>query len=135
MGTTNDGRDSVMAGLERMHPTVLVVDDEALMRTVMKRVLVDEGFAVLTAASGEDALELARGGGHADVVLTDLFMPGMGGAELAAALSVIWPDVPVVFMSAATERGMSRLDSRRPVLEKPFEIDALSRCVRQALTG
>src|SRR5690606_11343556 len=104
---------------------VLVVDDEPLMRTVMKRVLVDEGYDVVTAAHPREALELARNGPRPDVVLTDLLMPGMDGVELARRLRDRWPGVAFVFMSAVTDAAqVSRLESRDGgvYLEKPFEI-------------
>jgi two-component system, cell cycle sensor histidine kinase and response regulator CckA len=116
--------------------TVLVVDDEALMRTVMKRVLLDEGFDVLTAASPAEALALAGRIGRPDLVLTDLIMPGMDGVELVGRLRELWPEVPVVFMSAATESSqVSRLAETESgaVLEKPFEIETLARCVFDTL--
>lgn len=116
--------------------TVLVVDDEPLMRTVMKHVLTDEGYAVVTARNAADALALTGGGLHPDLILTDVSMPGMDGVELAARLRTLLPDVPIVFMSAATElQQVAQLDRAEPrnVLEKPFEIDSLARCVRDAL--
>jgi CheY-like chemotaxis protein len=113
--------------------TVLVVDDEPLMRSVMKRILVDEGYVVLTASNPAEALALADTPTRPDLVLTDLLMPGMDGVELARRLHALWPETSFVFMSAMS--GADRLDERESgvVLEKPFEIDALASCVREAL--
>jgi two-component system cell cycle sensor histidine kinase/response regulator CckA len=116
-------------------PTVLIVDDEPLMRTVMKRVLADEGYAVVTAAGGAEALEIVARGASIDLVLTDLLMPGIDGVELSARLRAIRPGLPIVVMSAAAEPiGIKRL-AQPPdaLLEKPFETEALARCVRGLL--
>jgi two-component system cell cycle sensor histidine kinase/response regulator CckA len=113
--------------------TVLVVDDEPLMRTVMKRVLIDEGYVVLTAASAREALALASSGGRADLVLTDLLMPGMDGVELARRLAELWPETPVVFMSGEQQEPARRAGLGGDVLEKPFAIESLLRTIRDAL--
>lgn len=117
-------------------PTVLVIDDEPLMRTVMKRVLVSEGYAVITAATPAEALALTTTTARPDLILTDLVMPGMDGVELAGRLRAVWPGVPVVYMSAATEPSQVRRlagGEGAGMLEKPFEIDALIGCVHGML--
>jgi PAS domain S-box-containing protein len=79
---------------------VLVAEDDAHVRAVVCRVLMKEGYYVLEAADGEEALRLAEHvGKRLDLVVTDLAMPKMGGRELASALSQVHPDVPVLFMS------------------------------------
>jgi two-component system, cell cycle sensor histidine kinase and response regulator CckA len=118
---------------------VMVVDDEPLMRTVMKRVLVDEGYDVLTASTPREALSLAEHIARPDLVLTDLCMPGMNGFELVARLREVWPGIPAVFMSGASESGLpighdpGERQQRDVVLEKPFEIEALVSCVGEVL--
>jgi CheY-like chemotaxis protein len=139
------GRPRGTGGLEEVEresaapvpATVLVVDDEPLLRTVMKRALLDEGYAVITAANANEALALAVGGTRPDLVLTDLLMPGMDGVELERRFHAFSPATPFVFMSAVTDAAqIARLGQREggSVLEKPFELDNLASCVRSALS-
>jgi PAS domain S-box-containing protein len=124
------------AGIERGSETVLLVEDEDVVRNLARRVLHDSGYRVIEAGSGEEALRLA--GEHADridLLLTDVVMPGMNGRELADRLAEIRPGTRVVFMSGYTEdvivkRGVS---GRRAFLAKPFTPPMLARSVREAL--
>lgn len=109
--------------------TVLVIDDEALVRDVVARMVEDLGYAAMTAADGQSGLDLAD---RADAVLVDLTMPHMSGADVVAALRLKRPNLPVVVCS-----GYDR-DSRGPVqadayLPKPFRLDALERTLAKLL--
>jgi PAS domain S-box-containing protein len=123
-------------GLGRASETVLLVEDEAVVRNLARRVLRDSGYRVIEARSGEEALRLA--GEHADridLLLTDVVMPGMNGRELADRLGEIRPGTRVVFMSGYTEdvilkRGVS---GDLAFLAKPFTPPMLARSVREAL--
>src|SRR4051812_23017431 len=75
--------------------TILLVDDQEDVRTMCRRGLELDGFLVLEAADGVDALVLMEGNGRIDLVITDMRMPRLGGSELAELLSVFRPDVPV----------------------------------------
>lgn len=81
---------------------ILCVDDEQIPRTLRKMILVKEGYSVLTAASGAEALELLNQH-HVDMVLTDQIMPGMVGTELARRLREIRPQLPVIIVSGVNE--------------------------------
>lgn len=110
-------------------PTVLVIDDEALVRDVVARMVEDLGYAAMTAADGPSGIDLAE---RADAVLVDLSMPQMSGADVVAALRQKRPGLPVVVCS-----GYDR-DSRGPIqadayLPKPFRIDALERTLAKLL--
>lgn len=118
-----------------MQRTVLVVDDERNMLTVMKMTLEEAGYRVLTAASGEDAIALLRDP-DLDVVLSDLKMPGMSGEEFVARCHQERPDIPAVVVTA--------FGSIRSVIEclqagasdylcKPFEPEELQFAVQNAL--
>ncbi|HET8645887.1 MAG TPA: ATP-binding protein, partial [Vicinamibacteria bacterium] len=117
--------------------TVLVVEDAEAFRRLTREVLETAGYAVLDAASGEDALRVA--GSHQtgiDLLLTDLVMPDMTGRELAAWLRVAEPRLRIVYMSgytdeAAVERG--ELIRGSAFLQKPFSTDHLLREVRRVL--
>ena len=102
--------------------TVLLVEDEAVVRTLLERVLVAAGFSVLVAEQGEAALALAAAhAGPIDVLLTDVVMPGMSGRELAERLLVDRPATPVVYMSGYTDDVLQGLhESAGTFLQKPF---------------
>jgi DNA-binding response OmpR family regulator len=82
-------------------PKVLVVDDDAAVRSLVCARLVREGYAVLEAADGEAALELARTG-RPDLVISDVVMPGLGGHELVRRLRAL-SSVPVIFLTGRVE--------------------------------
>src|SRR5262249_41176066 len=116
--------------------TVLLVEDEEGVRRLAKRVLKERGYEVLEAASGAEALELAKGhGGPIDLAFTDVVMPGMSGPELARALVPVLPGVPVLFMSGHPSEAVARhdLDPAAPLLRKPPTPDELARKVREVL--
>ena len=111
--------------------TVLVVDDEALVRDVVARMIEDLGYAAVTAADGEAALALL-GTKPIDAVLVDLTMPRMSGAEVIAAVRRDHPHLPVVLCSGYDRdaRGPIRADAYLP---KPFRIEALERTLAELL--
>ncbi len=118
-----------------MKRTVLVVDDEANMQTVMRMVLEGAGHDVLTADSGEAALAHAQNP-NLDVVLTDLRMPGMGGEEFVVRCRQSRPDVPVIIVTAhGTIRSAvnSIHDGAADYLTKPFEPEQLEIAVHNAI--
>jgi signal transduction histidine kinase len=117
--------------------TILIVEDEAAVRRMAARALAAQGYAVLEAENGAEALEvLARGGSPIDLVLTDVVMPLVNGRELGERLAVERPGLRVLFMSGYTDddivrRGLLRPGS--PFLQKPFMPGDLSRKVREVL--
>jgi CheY-like chemotaxis protein len=109
--------------------TILVAEDNDGVRTLAKRILGDAGYTVLTARDGVDALEVARAhGGDIDLLLTDVMMPRMNGAELARAFAAERPQALVAIMSGyMDEEGLRRTlgDSDTPILQKPFSAATL----------
>jgi two-component system, cell cycle sensor histidine kinase and response regulator CckA len=104
--------------------TILVVDDEIEMRKLLVRQLRSEGYNVLEAGYGMEALEVARSSPDpVDLVLSDIVMPGMIGTELAQRLLIEHPGIQVVLMSAHIVDELARPDQRWdvPVMRKPFE--------------
>jgi PAS domain S-box-containing protein len=117
--------------------TILVVEDDATVRRVAARMLKEEGYQVLTASSGGEALLICEG--HPEKVhllLTDVVMPRMGGRELADRLRILRPDMRVAFMSGYTE-GTILQDgaegSTTVFIAKPFDREVLKKKVREAL--
>ncbi|HET6576691.1 MAG TPA: response regulator [Gemmatimonadales bacterium] len=116
--------------------TILVVEDEEGVRAVATRTLELHGFRVLEATHGADALELVGRHGPPDLVLTDVIMPVMGGAELAGHLRGRWPALPILFMSGYATADLVRqgaLEGESVTVHKPFTPDALVRSVAAAL--
>jgi len=124
-------------GGEGSGETVLVVDDEPVVRAMMRRSLGEAGYQVLEAEDGETAL--ARAAAHAgpiDVLVTDLAMPGMRGRELARRLKEHRPDLRVLFVSGFAGDEVERLgllEAGRPFLSKPFDPELLVDRVRHLL--
>lgn len=119
--------------------TVLLVEDQAEVRTLARRVLHRQGYVVLEAQDGPEALAVAdRHDGAIDLVLTDAVMPTLSGSEVVRELQARRPDVKVLFMSGYTEDEIIRRDistGAEVLLEKPFTIDALAHAVRKVLDG
>ncbi len=116
---------------------VLVVDDDVGARTVAARVLMQQGCHVLTAKDGEEAIGIFRKRGtDVDLVLLDLTMPGLGGAETRAEMRKIRPSVCVVLSSGYDEEDLSlRLANDPPAgfLHKPYRMEDLIARVQEAL--
>jgi DNA-binding NtrC family response regulator len=108
---------------------ILVIDDEAIVRRLVRRVLEREGVSVLEAEDGEQGLRMVQE--HArelTLVITDLVMPTIDGFEVAEVLSIFQPDLPVLAMSGhATVPGPDR---RLDVIKKPFSVSSLVDAVR-----
>jgi two-component system phosphate regulon response regulator PhoB len=105
--------------------TVLVVDDEPVLRTIVREILHEEGYAVIEAADGRVMLEIMERE-HPDLVLMDVMMPGVDGREAYRQLRSHpeHRDIPVVMMSAAVESH--RLDpSIAGFMAKPFDLTQL----------
>lgn len=87
--------------------TILLVDDEELLRAGVQEMLELQGFMVITAANGEQALAcLAEK--HIDLIITDLVMPKMDGIDFVQLLRKSWPDIPVIVVSGSTRNIMQR---------------------------
>lgn len=117
----------------RLGTKVLVVDDEDGLRTVIRRLLQDEGYQVLEAKNGASAMELLAKPEHeVGLVLTDLRMPVMDGRQLAAALARLQPNLPIVFMSGYTAQlmDMRLVSPQLAFLAKPFRNEELLATVR-----
>ena len=118
--------------------TVLLVEDEEVVRTFATTALERAGFRVLTASRGTEALQVFERNGTVDVLVSDLMMPGMGGRELAERVVARSPATQVVLMSGYTEEpaGGELADGSMPaMLQKPFPLTALVEAVQTAATA
>ena len=117
---------------------VLVVEDEEGIRSLERRLLERQGFEVIEAASGKEALEWVAGqsGESLDLLVTDWYMPGMTGMDLIEALRQTYPDVPALLVSgyaddAAVQAGT--MPHRMSFLQKPFTLNSLAEAVETLL--
>jgi two-component system cell cycle sensor histidine kinase/response regulator CckA len=124
-----------LARAARGHETILVVEDETALRSVVKRVLTSAGYEVHVAANADEALRLCgRIGTTFQLVLTDVVMPGMSGRELSERLATLCPSARVIFMSGYTDEMIEHhgvLGKR--LLRKPFDRETLAGKVRLVL--
>jgi CheY-like chemotaxis protein len=122
----------------RSRATLMVVDDEEMVRRLAVRMLVTLGYHVLEAGGGQEAVRLLQRGAHRiDAVLTDVAMPDIGGRELGETITRCWPQIRVLYMSGFAEKRMlseGALDPAVPFIQKPFTSEQLGRRVRELLT-
>jgi two-component system cell cycle sensor histidine kinase/response regulator CckA len=119
------------------HETILLVEDEKAVRELVRLILQAEGYTILEADSGGEALSLARRHqGQIDLLMTDVIMPHMNGRELAERLKALYPRLRVLFMSGYTNDTMVRhgvLTAEIKFLPKPFSPVTLASKVREVL--
>jgi CheY-like chemotaxis protein len=125
--------DTVLQGSE----TVLIVEDEDAVRSLVRRVLADNGYNVLEAAAGMEALRIAQNSTQKiHLVITDVVMPVIGGKALLSRIEAILPGIKSLFISGYTDNAIVHhgiLDSGIAFLQKPFTVDGLLRKVRNVL--
>ncbi|WP_447974393.1 ATP-binding protein [Nitrospira sp. Kam-Ns4a] len=132
--TRDDGGDRAEQGSE----TILLAEDEDMIRTMVSRVLRARGYRVLEARDGSEAVRLgteAREPIH--LLLTDVVMPGMNGKEVAATLAAAHPEMRVLYISGYTDNAdvsCGVLGERADFLQKPFTPETLTRRVRETLS-
>ncbi len=117
--------------------TILLVEDEEAVRSLVRGVLESNGYAVLEASRPEEALDICeRHKAPIQLMLTDVVMPQMSGRELADRLVAIHSETKILYMSGYTDNSIVRngvLEEGIPFLEKPFTPEALTRKVREVL--
>jgi CheY-like chemotaxis protein len=124
--------------LPRGAETVLVVEDDKSVRNLTRGALEAQGYDVLSASNGQDALNVAREhkGSPIRLVITDVIMPVMGGKVMAESLKTTYPDLTILFTSGYTEHAITQhgeLEMGVAFLPKPYTLAALTHKVREML--
>jgi PAS domain S-box-containing protein len=112
--------------------TILLVEDDDAIRQLTNSFLQDQGYRVLIAEDGAEAMRLMEDGNPVALLLSDMMMPKMGGRELATRLREIMPDLKVILMSGHPQEPP---DSGTHFLQKPFSLASLATTVRIALNS
>ena len=124
---------------QRRAETVLVVEDEEIVRELVCQVLTEHGYDVLCAPNGIEAMRMsAEHQGRISLLITDVVMPQMGGLELSRRLTALRTDLKVLYVSGYSEDDMNEqgvLSADMEFLEKPFTPQAITAKVREILTG
>ena len=115
--------------------TVLLVEDEPMVRGVAERALTRHGYTVVTADNGEDALEILAAGQQIDLLISDVVMPGMDGPTMVREARKSWPHLKILFMSGYAEEQLRKSIDIENVnfLPKPFSVTELAEAARRAV--
>lgn len=117
--------------------TILLVEDEDVVRSLARRILERDGYQVIEARTGDEAIDAsARFGGSIQLILSDVVMPEMSGKEVAERIAFGRPETKILYMSGFTAHVIARHGVLEPgieLIEKPFTADALTARVRQVL--
>ncbi|HYP76638.1 MAG TPA: response regulator [Polyangiaceae bacterium] len=128
---------SVEPELPKGNETILLVEDEVLVRSLVSKFLHSQGYRVLSAARGSDAIQLAaEHGSRIDLLLSDVILPNMNGRQIYERLAQTTPKLRVLFMSGYTENIIAPhgvLEGGFYFVQKPFSLKELARKVREAL--
>jgi two-component system, cell cycle sensor histidine kinase and response regulator CckA len=119
-------------------PTILVVDDEEMVRVSTARMLERRGYHVLTAANPGQALEILRGDAAVDLLISDIVMPETYGTDLILQARALRPDLPALLISGFADQQNARhgpIPDGVPFLPKPFDLADLLAQVRSLLAG
>jgi two-component system cell cycle sensor histidine kinase/response regulator CckA len=129
--------DSLSVGEPKGHETILIVEDEEIVRDLSKEILETYGYQVITAPNGQAGLQICKEfEGQIDLMITDVVMPQMSGRELAENVSAIRPDTRVLYMSGFTDDAVVRhgvLDDGVWFIQKPFSAESLALKAREVL--
>ncbi|RYD65558.1 MAG: response regulator, partial [Sphingomonadales bacterium] len=117
--------------------TILLVEDEAMVRAVAERALARQGYTVLTAENGEAALELLEKSGKPDLLISDVVMPTMDGPTMVRQARKKYPDLKIIFMSGYAEEQLRKSIDLDNVafLPKPFSVQQLAELARSVMTA
>lgn len=119
------------------HETILLVEDEDVVRALVKEILEAYGYTIIVASNGQEALRISNEFvGHIPLTITDVVMPNMSGRELAERITISRPETTVLYMSGFTDDAIFRhglIDHEMFFIQKPFSPDSLALKVRELL--
>jgi two-component system cell cycle sensor histidine kinase/response regulator CckA len=131
--------DPAPAAASGGHETILIAEDEPALRRLTERLVTSLGYTVLSAATGEEAIELfTRRHDEIDLLLVDIVMPGKGGRDVYDAVRATGSDVPIVFMtgySAEMTPNAIAAETGCRVLYKPYDLGAVAAVIRDVVEG
>jgi DNA-binding NtrC family response regulator len=131
-----DGETMQPAGPESGGETILLVEDEPLIRELSRDMLERQGYRVVLASDAKEAERMSAKAGSFDLLITDAVMPSITGAELARRIRASHPGLKVLFISGYTSEPPEREETggeSAAFLQKPFSADSLGRKIRQIL--
>ena len=121
--------------METKETVILIAEDEAVVRNLVRLMLSKEGYATLTANDGQEAMEICEMfKDPIHLLLTDINMPRMNGLKLAERIRELRPDTKIMIMSAETADTIFRENTPDAFLRKPFIPPTLLKCVQRVLT-
>jgi PAS domain S-box-containing protein len=129
---------NALAARSKAHETVLVVEDESVVRDLIVEMLEEQGYRVLQAEDGPQGLGILQTGQAIDLLLTDVGLPGLNGRQLADAFRAERPDLKVLFMTGYVESNLLSAGFLGPgmeVIAKPFTLDALATRIEAIIRG
>jgi DNA-binding NtrC family response regulator len=117
--------------------TVLVAEDEPMLRVVVRETLRHAGFAVIEAEDGTEGLEILQSDRAIDALLTDVKMPGLNGYQLAEASLSLRPRMRVILMTGYADEAIPDAIKRAsiPVIRKPFDFASLGDSIREYIAS
>jgi two-component system cell cycle sensor histidine kinase/response regulator CckA len=122
---------------QRRGTTILLVEDDEIMRSLTRKLLEEHGYTVVEAGNGIEAMEaLERQGGHVDLVVSDVMMPEMDGPTLFKELRKSHPDIKMIFVSGYAEDAFQKNlpdDDKYDFLPKPFSLKQLVAQVKETM--
>jgi two-component system cell cycle sensor histidine kinase/response regulator CckA len=120
--------------VDRGTETVLLVEDDNQVRIILTQILENQGYHVLSASHGEEALTISQEPDDTQLMITDVVMPQMSGRELAERMVARRPSLQVLFMSGYTDDAIVRhglLDEKLNFIQKPFDSATVAKKVRE----
>ena len=135
--TARTGESGVLPLSGAAGETILLVEDEPLVRELSRDMLERQGYRVILASNAKEAEQIGARAGSFDLLVTDTVMPNITGAELARRLRAVHPGLKVLFISGYADNAMERPESGAEgaaFLQKPFSADSLGRKIRQMLS-
>lgn len=123
-------------GISNTSPTILIVEDEPLIRMSAVDLVEDAGYRALEASNAEEALQQLNATSDIGIVFTDIDMPGtMDGVDLANIVSMTWPTIGIVVVSGYRRATMKQMPKGGLFFSKPYDFCAISDALRNLLTS